>query len=512
MSTPTRRATARLTFLVAASAVLLTATGSSLAIGARVAPGPRAVSTSGAAVPVGSIVKVDVTSRAQDQTTSTASGYGVIVDPSGLILASAALVAPTAPGVRVHWANPFIGDEVVQIVVNTSTAEGQPFAPAYGASVVSVEGLLDAAILQLDGTIDATGGLTPVTPGSLNLPSVPLATVDPAPGTPVTFATFSEAGPVATGAGTYTEIAGTVTSYGTDIHVPTNSWLITDIVPLVALPGGPIVDASGSLVAFATWLSFRTPANASGPVASLLAPVIAAAKSGTPYVSPYLVPGTGAEQLGFTGWSTTDPPCPNTAPATSYATGITQLAPTFSYSGITDGEDYFDLWYDPEKQQILTYGTGQWTLGSDGECYYSRLTNGGSAFPDGQYSLAIYLGGDLHGVAGADVTVGQPAAGAVPVTGRVVDADTGQPIFFVFVYILKPGTDPQGWWQAGGSDADVASSGLSGEDGTYTTDPPILPGEYPFVVIPFDNHQAIGGTATIPADGKMPDIKLVASE
>ena len=245
----------------------------------------------------------------------------------------------------------------------------------------------------------------------------------------------------------------------------------------------------------------------------MIAPVVAAVKAGTPYVSPYLIPGTGTEAAPFTGFGNTEPPCNTTTPVATYPTGTTAVSVLLGYSGFTDGEDLLDLWFDPDKQQIIGYRLRQWAFGPTGTCFSNEITaSQGTPLPDGSYSYNLFAGGDLHFVTGAKTTVGQPGAGngLVAVTGRIIDADTGKPIPWVFVYILKPGTDPQAWSQTG-SQADVASLGLSEDDGTFVTDPAIQPGQYPFVIIPFDNHQAIGGTVTIPADGKLGDIKLTAT-
>jgi hypothetical protein len=412
--------------------------------------------------------------------------------------------------VAVSWAWPFLGYNVLQIVVSTNSAPGGLFQPAYVASVVAADGLLDVAVLKLDFAIDAAGALTPLTPGSLNLPAVPLATAEAAPGAAVVLATYAEAADIPGGVGTYTEFAGTVTAYATDdVHIPgVNAWLNTDIAAPIALPGGPIVDTNGSLVAFADWLAQSPPEHIWGPSAPLIAPVIAAAKSGTAYTSPHIVAGSGLELMPFTGWTAADPGCPPGTPVNSYPTGSTRIASTFSYSGWTDGEDHMVFWWDPVQQQILLTKLGQWAFGAAGTCYTNSINAGGSPLPDGTYAINIFGGGDLHFVSGAKVVVGQPGAGAVSVTGRVLDADTGKPINFVLVDILKPGVDPQAW-ASGGSQADVASSGLTDETGTYTTKPPIAPGSYPFVVIAFDAHRSIFGTLTVPADGKLPDITLV---
>lgn len=508
MTTLLRRACPRPSLVASLVVVVLTATGSSLVMGGRLSLSGGAANRNQVAVPAGSIVRVDVTGAKEGKPVN-ASAYGIIVDPTGLIMAPAVVVKPTAPGVGVGWVSPFLGYDVTQIVVNTSTAPGQPFTPAYSASVAAVDGILDVAVLKLDGAIDATtGATTAIPPGSLNLPAVTLATGDPQIGAPIVLATYPETGTSPTGAGTYTEIPGTVTKYATNVHLPgKNWWLNTDIVTPVVYPGGAFVDSSGGLVAMGSWRSGSPPEHAYGSNALLAAPVIAAAKAGTAYTSPYLVPGTRAEAVQFNGWGTADPPCTTSKPVSSYPTGTSLISMLLGYSGFTDGEDYLNLWFDPDKQQVIVYGLHQWTFGAQGACFAPSLKGSTNALPDGTYGYNLFAGGDLHFLKGAKTTIGQPAAGGVKVTGRILDSDTGKPVPFVFVYILKPGVDPQKWLQ-GGTQAEVASSGLSDEQGLYVTDPPIQPGKYPFLMIPFDKHHVVGGTVTIPADGKLPDVSL----
>lgn len=511
MRTAFRRAHARLPIFTVLFAVILTVGGSSLVVGGRLAPQARSAGGNAAGVAAGAIVRVDVTGTDDTGAATTAAAYGIVVDPTGLVLAPANVVAPKSPGVAVGWQWPFIGFTVTQIVISTSVGAGQPFKPTYSASVAAVDGLLDAAVLKLDAAISPTGVLVPIPVGSLNLPAVPIAAADPAVASAVTFATYPETGTAPTGLGTYLEIPGTIAGFAPDVHFPgKNYWVNTDILTPVAYAGGAIVDATGALVAMASWLPNSPPQHVYGPDATLLAPVVAAAKAGTPYLSPNLVPGTGTEAATFTGFATGDSPCNTTAPVTTYPTGTKALAVLLGWTGFTDGEDTFDVWFDPDKQQLIAYALNQWTFGPTGTCFSNSITGGDSALPDGTYSYNLFAGGDLHFLTGAKTIVGQPGVGAVKVTGKVVDADTGKPIPFVFIYILKPGVDPQAWAQSG-SQADTASIGLTDDQGLYTTDPAITPGDYPFVVIPFDAHQAIGGTVTIPADGKLADIKLTAT-
>ena len=150
-----------------------------------------------------------------------------------------------------------------------------------------------------------TGATQPIPAGSLNLPSMSVAAADPQQGAAVSFATYVESGTAPVGAGTFKELPGTVTGWASDDHVPSpNVWLNTDVKTPVAFPGGAVVDSSGAVVAYATWLADNPSEHVYGPTASLIAPVLAAAKAGTPYKSPFIVAGSGQEQAAVTGWGT----------------------------------------------------------------------------------------------------------------------------------------------------------------------------------------------------------------
>jgi Trypsin-like peptidase domain len=505
----------RRTFLLGVVVLLVLSALSSVAVGAGKVPVLPGGNTGGGAVPTGAIVRVDVSGTDDQGAEASASAYGVVVDPSGLVMVPASVVDPHAPGVAVGWQWPFVGFDVNSITVKPIGASGgtAPVGPSsisYSGSVVASDGLLDVAIVKLDHVVSPTGSLTPIPAGSLNLPSVPLAGADAKAGDAVTFATYPEAGKSPVGAGKYKELTGTVSGYASDAHVPSpNVWVNTDITTPVAFPGGPIVDSSGALVGLATWLADNPSEHVFGPTASLIAPVLAAAESGAQYTSPFIVTGTGQEKADITGWGEGNDPCSTNPPLTSYPSGATQIAADIAYGGFTDGEDWYRLWFDPDQQQLIAYGSDQWTDGPAGDCISISLSSNDQAFTDGKYSLNVFAGGDLHYLGGATTTVGGGTQGStVPVTGRVVDSDTGKGVAFAFIYLLKPGTDIQTWINGGGSDADVATSGITDDDGTYTTDPPITPGDYPYLVIPSDNHQAVGGTATVPDDGKLPDIVL----
>ena len=152
---------------------------------------------------------------------------------------------------------------------------------------------------------------------------------------------------------------------------------------------------------------------------------------------------------------------------------------------------------DPRRGGVLHLG--RWVRG----CVSAALNAGeGSTLPEREYALSVYVGGTLRQVTFMQTTVqsDQPA-GSFNVVGRIVDADTGEPIEFAFVTVLKPGTDLQAWYD-NPDDTQVASNAITDENGEYSTQPPVAPNRYPFLVQAF-GYQTIGGEPR-PHRGRVP--------
>ena len=103
----------------------------------------------------------------------------------------------------------------------------------------------------------------------------------------------------------------------------------------------------------------------------------------------------------------------------------------------------------------------------------------------------------------------QPA-GSFNVVGRVVDADTGEPIEFAFVTMLKPGTD-----LGPGSTTPTRHRSPPRRSPTRTASTP--PSRrwrrpiYPFLIQVF-GYQSIGGNLNLSEGGFLPDIALTSLE
>ncbi len=463
----------------------------------------------------GALVKVDATGISSSGQIFERAGYGVVVDPTGLVLVNAHVAAPDAPGLAARYWDPTLTAFVFEIVVSVSPGPGQPPAPAYSASVAAADGYLDLAVLRLDATYPAG---TAITPGTLALPAIDLASTDKVGiGTPVTYATFADASAssvIGETEGGYTEIEGSVLS--TFIDPRTGSVVTsfqTDITSPSTLSGGVAVDSGGALLGLPAWYPGTASATVNIISAALIGPVIDAVEAGTTYESPYTVLGTGAEQITHQTWAPAlDTACsePRPAPIAAYDPGVSEIAAVFGHDGMTDGEDVLVIWYDPVAQSLIAANLVPWDGGTTGECYvFDLFTTDGTPLREGTYGIQIAAGPTLGARTSAQTTVGQPATG-IQLSGGVTDADTGQPIAGASVYVLDQGVDPQAWFSAPNDD-EVAASATTGSDGRFLSAPPVVAGVYPFVVSAF-GYRPIGGTVDTGTTGILPDFTLVASE
>ena len=123
------------------------------------------------------------------------------------------------------------------------------------------------------------------------------------------------------------------------------------------------------------------------------------------------------------------------------------MAATFDFSGMTDGQEWAELW-TADGQEVYS-GSYAWTEGESGRSYTCIYATDGS-LADGNYRLQLYAGADLPQLAESSVVVGggssgtnpPPASNGVAIYGIVTDADTGRTISDAQVFILQPGIIP----------------------------------------------------------------------
>ena len=425
----------------------------------------------------------------------------MIVDPSGIILAPANLVAPDAPGVAIRYGDWNVAATIQSITVHTSPAIGQPASATYTGTVLAVDGYLDVAVLGLEAA-----GVT--------FAAVPSSSATRAVGEQVV---VIDAGPLTIG-GPINPIAyqGTIVAQGPYSRIPDDpAWISTDVPGFDGPAGGVLVtDASGLGIALPTSNPAYAPASSVwGWLPSLINPVLTAAAAGASYSSPYVVAGTGTEAYQARGWFAAEDPCAaaETDMVDSYPPGTNQIAAAWDATGMTEGEDVFNVWWDPVEFILDAVGTFQWGLGSE-DCVWAGFNAGeGGTLAEREYAVSVFVGGTLRQVTFMQTAVkGDTPAGSFNVVGRVVDADTGEPIEFAFVTVLKPGTDLQAWFNEP-DETQVASTAITDENGEYSTEPPVAPAVYPFLIQAF-GYQPVGGNLNLEQGGFLPDIALSSLE
>ena len=429
------------------------------------------------------------------------TGSGTILNKSGLILTNAHVAAPTTQG---ETADP---DALAIALVQS---EDKPPVFSYLAEVRAADGYLDFAVLQITSTID--GGS--VDPNSLNLPFVSIGNSDNVHvGDHISIFGFP-----GIGGDTITFTDGNISGFTSESQVGDRAWIKTDAtiaggnsgglaandsaeiigVPTIAASGaeGDITDCrvvqdtngDGQLTQEDTCIPIGGFINGVRPI-NLAMPLIKAAQSGQQYSSPYgsgqiTSSGSGSESFSNLTWYSVSggSACNLDQPLTSYPSNTVAMAATFDFSGMTDGQEWAELWTN-NGQEVYS-GKYAWTAGESGQTYTCIYANEGS-LPDGNYRLQLYAGPDLSQLAESSVTVGDgsggtvvpPAGNGVTLFGTVTDGDTGKPVADAMAFVLMPGVSYDTWSAANYPDSDVYTYTLTDSNGNYNMPLTIARGE-----------------------------------
>lgn len=405
------------------------------------------------------------------------TGSGTIVSPDGLILTNSHVAAPTIQGQGGFdpQTGPF-RDDIVMVVAIAENADNPP-EPTYIADVVAADGVLDMAVLRITETIEGQA----VSPQSLDLPFVELGDSSQlTPGDAITIHGYP-----GIGGKTITLTTGIISGFESDPRVGERVWIKTDASIHPGNSGGMAANEVGQIIGIPTWLQSDT-LYGSGSIGRLGAidwakPLIEAARRGQTYqpVSPDL---DGKEQFNLLGWSSQaeGSTCPNEY-VNALASGTSQLAAYYQYSGMHNGMDVYTQWYLNNEQ--IAYDASKWEGGAVSPCYsFNIFDNQGNSLPDGTYQLFVYVGPDLNLANYAQTAIGSESGcvDCVFLRGQVIDGDTGRSIPGASVFILEPGTDVEAWlngevdagyWQANANDS-----------GLYSFVGVLREQEFPFVV------------------------------
>ena len=375
-----------------------------------------------------------ITTHPSDPTTA-GWGSGSVISRDGLILTNAHVAANRAPGLGVLFGLP-ISEGTMGAPSPTThviyTVRGDEAAtPTYLAETVVADGYLDLAILRITALADGT----PIAAGDLDLTPVPLGSVGDI-----------RAGEELTVLG-YPGIADTFRVHVTrgafsnlkdDPRVGPGAWMNTDAKIAQGNSGGLAADEQGRLVGIPDRVrpDDRDSATAEyvmRPI-ELALPLLEAARNGTawdPYT--YVTRPSGDERLDVRGWTATNAETCEANPPATIPAGSDRLVAHVDFRSMAPGDHVLlalvrGTGTDLTFIDSFTYDWPQ-DAASDG-CLPLRFS-GQTAFPDGQYQLAVLIGpnyeteiavgGKVAAVGGGQAPDGSVAPG--PTTAEGTDCD-----------------------------------------------------------------------------------------
>lgn len=438
-----------------------------------------------------------------------ATGSGTIVSPDGLILTNAHVADPAAPGLAAFYQSTdlLFFPKIEQLVIAMVTSEDQPPDPKYIAEVAAVDGTIDLAVIRITHTVDGD----PIRSGDLNLPYVPLGDSDTVKIGDIVHV-FGFPG---IGGNTITYTRGIVSGFEAQDRVGNRAWIKTDTAIAHGNSGGLAANEANEIIGVPSrGVSEEGTSINRLMTINLAKALVDAAKNNQTYESPYLVKGTGKQRFDLVSWSQDydeKTGCP-VGEVVSYPSGAPVIISVFSYQNMSKGEDFAFLF--KRDGELVGSSVYAWDGGARGDCYYLYYYTNGDPLPDGSYTVDLYAGENLNRVGHAETAVGkavssnqqnnnQPgSANMISVSGRVVDADSGNPIEGAAVLVLYPGTDIQKFLSDPKTE-DIYTSTLTDKDGYYW-----LPGDlekgvkYPVIAGAYDQgYQLTYGTISYPTDG-----------
>ncbi|MBI5840515.1 MAG: trypsin-like peptidase domain-containing protein [Chloroflexi bacterium] len=420
------------------------------------------------------------------------TGSGTIISSTGMILTNAHVASPASQG--------DVENEPKSLGIALVESEDRPPTPSYFAQVLAVDGYLDLAVIQITSTVDGAN----IDTSSLNLPYVSLGDSDQIHvGDHVNIFGFP-----GIGGDTITYTDGNVSGFTSEEQIGDRAWVKTDATIAGGNSGGLAADDSGRIIGVPTQASSGGSGevtdcrqiqdtnkdgiinendscipiggfiNALRPV-NLALPLIKAAQSGQQYSSPFgsnviSTSGSGSESFSNMTWYSVSggSECKLGEPVSSYPSNTAAMAATFDFSGMTDGQEWAELW-TADGQEVYS-GSYAWTEGESGQSYTCIYATDGS-LADGNYRLQLYAGADLPQLAESSVVVGggssgtnpPPASNGVAIYGTVTDADTGRTISDAQVFILQPGITYDQWSSANYPESNVYAYALTDANGGY---------------------------------------------
>ena len=384
------------------------------------------------------------------------------------------MALPSAAGLGVYEADPTPGVDPEDLIIAVIESEDRPAVPRYRATVLSADGYLDAAVIQIDRDLEGRR----INPSSLDLPSVPIGESDSLRvGDPLTVVGYP-----GIGGNTISLSAGRVSGFLGDDRIGARAWIKTDAVISGGNSGGLAANEAGQIIGIPT----RAPTDAGGyslvrPI-ELVMPLVEGTQAGRSTLdSAYLVPDTGREALRLDTWTDSGASCPAQNRVTSYPSGTRNIVASLEHVGFASGADLVSQWrLDGE---VVTRAGFRFADGSEsGGCYFGELYYD-RGLPDGTYLLELFGGPTLRAMTTAQTTIGRVgSAGSATLAGLAVDADSGRPVVGAVIFLLAPGTDLGAWIDAP-QENQIVSFAKTGSDGAFLVQGLTVGDSYPAIAM-----------------------------
>ena len=193
-------------------------------------------------------------------------------------------------------------------------------------------------------------------------------------------------------------------------------------------------------------------------------------------------------------------------PGTSFDTGLSELHFFCDYAGMQNGLQFEERWL-LNGEELVTFDL-DWEWGERGTYHDSIYHTAGDPLPDGQYTLELYVEGNLVQSATATVGTGSPPPPPTPedglyIYGVIFDADTGNGIPGALYIVLNPGVSIAGW---DGSEGDIYTMAESDANGNFELPRPLQRNEaYSMIVwaegyIPLEGDDVMVGDEASPLE------------
>ena len=196
-----------------------------------------------------------------------------------------------------------------------------------------------------------------------------------------------------------------------------------------------------------------------------------------------------------------DPVNPNTA----FATGLTELHFFCTYAGMQDGMNIDTKWI-LNDEELVTFSWA-WDEGDSGTLHDYIHRNSGEPLPDGQYTLELYIEGQLVQQGTAVIGTGTPPPPPPPpaeglfIQGYVLDADTGQGIPGALYVVLVPGVTVDGW---DGNKEHIYTGAESDANGYFELPDPLERNEHYSIIIWAEGYLPVTGDNILVSDESSP--------